>query len=157
MISAWSNCFWFVREAGPLMLSPTGQFIVPSSCPAFLLITFISEHLDEASRLLQRYQRWGHCCICSVIWCFDNLLDIGIFITGLWLIHDLKYTIVTTLASAHHVETCIYLCDISVHIMSFVKLCHWRYSVFATSYLIHLKCAALTAVHTDLCMFCIMS
>ncbi|PNF42938.1 hypothetical protein B7P43_G11838 [Cryptotermes secundus] len=44
-------------EAGPLMLSPTGQFIVPSSCPAFLLVAFLSENLDAASRLLQRYQR----------------------------------------------------------------------------------------------------
>jgi hypothetical protein len=47
----------FIREAGPLMLSPTGQFIVPSSCPAFLLIAFLSENLDEALRLLHRYQR----------------------------------------------------------------------------------------------------
>jgi len=72
-------------------------------------------------------------------------------------IRDLKYTLVTTLASADHVKKCIYLCDISVHIMYFVKLCHWRYSVLVTNCIIHLKCAALTAVHTDLCMFCIMS
>lgn len=42
-------------EAGPLMLSPTGQFIVPASCPAFLLVDFISKHMDEASRLLEQY------------------------------------------------------------------------------------------------------
>ncbi|KAJ9600978.1 hypothetical protein L9F63_000873, partial [Diploptera punctata] len=43
-------------EAGPLMLSPTGQFIVPSSCPAFLLVAFITQHLEEAASLLGRYQ-----------------------------------------------------------------------------------------------------
>ncbi|KAL0273988.1 UNVERIFIED_CONTAM: hypothetical protein PYX00_006534 [Menopon gallinae] len=43
-------------EAGPLMLSPTGQFIVPSSCPAFLLINFITDHLQEAEKLLREYK-----------------------------------------------------------------------------------------------------
>ncbi|KDR15586.1 T-cell activation inhibitor, mitochondrial isoform X1 [Zootermopsis nevadensis] len=47
-------------EAGPLMLSPTGQFIVPASCPAFLLVAFVSENLDEASRLLRRYKSNKH-------------------------------------------------------------------------------------------------
>ncbi|XP_063236843.1 T-cell activation inhibitor, mitochondrial [Bacillus rossius redtenbacheri] len=47
-------------EAGPLMLSPTGQFIVPASCPAFLLVAFVSSHLDEAARLLQHYQDTKH-------------------------------------------------------------------------------------------------
>lgn len=40
------------------MLSPTGQFIVPSSCPAFLLVNFITEHLDEAERLLNEYKAY---------------------------------------------------------------------------------------------------
>ncbi|XP_067007354.2 T-cell activation inhibitor, mitochondrial [Anabrus simplex] len=47
-------------EAGPLMLSPTGQFIVPASCPAFLLITFIDKRLEEASDLLSRYKSNKH-------------------------------------------------------------------------------------------------
>ena len=38
-----------------------------------------------------------------------------------------------------------------------MKLCHWRYLVFVTSCIIHLNCAALTAVCTDLCTFWIMS
>ncbi|KAI8422589.1 hypothetical protein MSG28_006377 [Choristoneura fumiferana] len=42
-------------EAGPLMVSPTGQFITPSSCPADELIYFISNHLDEATKLLTEY------------------------------------------------------------------------------------------------------
>lgn len=43
------------QEAGPLMLSPTGQFITPSSCPADELILFITNHLDEATQLLTEY------------------------------------------------------------------------------------------------------
>ncbi|XP_023233406.1 T-cell activation inhibitor, mitochondrial-like isoform X1 [Centruroides sculpturatus] len=44
-------------EAGPLMLSPTGQFIVPASCPAFLLIDFISKHMEEAQLKMEEYKR----------------------------------------------------------------------------------------------------
>ncbi|XP_050294163.1 T-cell activation inhibitor, mitochondrial [Anthonomus grandis grandis] len=35
-------------DAGPLMVSPTGQFIVPSSLPGPNLISFISTNLEEA-------------------------------------------------------------------------------------------------------------
>ncbi|KFM78449.1 hypothetical protein X975_17265, partial [Stegodyphus mimosarum] len=42
-------------EAGPLMLSPTGQFIVPASCPAFLLVDFVSKNMKEASDRLEQY------------------------------------------------------------------------------------------------------
>ncbi|XP_047513179.1 T-cell activation inhibitor, mitochondrial isoform X2 [Pieris napi] len=42
-------------EAGPLMVSPTGQFITPSSCPADELIAFIAKHLDDAMLLLTEY------------------------------------------------------------------------------------------------------
>ncbi|XP_054717009.1 T-cell activation inhibitor, mitochondrial-like [Uloborus diversus] len=44
-------------EAGPLMLSPTGQFIVPASCPAFLLVDFITSNLEAASSLLEQYDK----------------------------------------------------------------------------------------------------
>lgn len=44
-------------EAGPLMLSPTGQFIVPSSCPSFLLVNFITENLEEATKRLLHYNK----------------------------------------------------------------------------------------------------
>lgn len=47
-------------EAGPLMLSPTGQFIAPSSCPASLLVSYLSEHMAEAERLLNNYQLNKH-------------------------------------------------------------------------------------------------
>lgn len=43
------------REAGPLMVSPTGQFITPSSCPADELIAYMGKHLDEATQLLTEY------------------------------------------------------------------------------------------------------
>ncbi|XP_074102944.1 T-cell activation inhibitor, mitochondrial isoform X2 [Cotesia typhae] len=47
-------------EAGPLMLSPTGQFIVPSSCPGFLLVNFITDNLDEATKRLNHYDKIKH-------------------------------------------------------------------------------------------------
>ncbi|XP_008204888.1 T-cell activation inhibitor, mitochondrial isoform X1 [Nasonia vitripennis] len=47
-------------EAGPLMLSPTGQFIVPSSCPSFLLVSFITENLEEATKRLHHYNNIKH-------------------------------------------------------------------------------------------------
>ncbi|XP_054169222.1 T-cell activation inhibitor, mitochondrial-like [Oppia nitens] len=42
-------------EAGPLMLSPTGQFIVPASCPAFLLFDFMSDNMFKARLLRDMY------------------------------------------------------------------------------------------------------
>ena len=42
-------------EAGPLMLSPSGQFITPSSCPISLLANFISDNLKEASLRIDQY------------------------------------------------------------------------------------------------------
>ncbi|CAG9831325.1 unnamed protein product [Diabrotica balteata] len=37
-------------EAGPLMVSPTGQFIVPATIPGSLLVNFITTNLEEASK-----------------------------------------------------------------------------------------------------------
>lgn len=42
-------------EAGPLMVSPTGQFITPSSCPAEQLVAFIAKNLDQATLLMTEY------------------------------------------------------------------------------------------------------
>uniref|UniRef100_A0A8D8PWF6 T-cell activation inhibitor, mitochondrial n=1 Tax=Cacopsylla melanoneura TaxID=428564 RepID=A0A8D8PWF6_9HEMI len=47
-------------EAGPLMVSPTGQFIVPASCPPSLLVSFITENLEEANNLLSLYETNKH-------------------------------------------------------------------------------------------------
>ncbi|KAK8780122.1 hypothetical protein V5799_018540 [Amblyomma americanum] len=46
-------------EAGPLMLSPTGQFLAPASCPPALLVDFVGSRLSAAEqrRLLYRTQR----------------------------------------------------------------------------------------------------
>jgi hypothetical protein len=44
-------------EAGPLMVSPTGQFIVPSSLPGALLVTFITSNLDEAKEKMNVYKK----------------------------------------------------------------------------------------------------
>ncbi|CAH1395835.1 unnamed protein product [Nezara viridula] len=43
-------------ESGPMMVSPTGQFILPCSCPAFLIVNFISENINIATELLDKYQ-----------------------------------------------------------------------------------------------------
>lgn len=43
-------------EAGPLMVSPTGQFIVPASCPPSLLVNFVTDNLDQAKDLLTQYE-----------------------------------------------------------------------------------------------------
>jgi len=37
-------------ESGPLMLGPTGIFIVPASCPGFLLMDFITKGMEEAKQ-----------------------------------------------------------------------------------------------------------
>lgn len=42
-------------EAGPLMLSPTGQFLAPASCPPSLLVGFLTEHLGAAGQRRRLY------------------------------------------------------------------------------------------------------
>ncbi|KAH1005294.1 hypothetical protein HUJ04_006307 [Dendroctonus ponderosae] len=44
-------------EAGPMMVSPTGQFIVPSSIPGPLLINFISTNFDDANERIDHYKK----------------------------------------------------------------------------------------------------
>lgn len=46
------------RESGPLMVSPTGQFIVPSSLPGFLLVSFITTHLKDAKEKMVNYKKF---------------------------------------------------------------------------------------------------
>jgi len=43
-------------NAGPLMLSPSGQFITPSSCPISLLVSFITDNLEEARDRLDKHR-----------------------------------------------------------------------------------------------------
>uniref|UniRef100_A0A6A7G3J0 T-cell activation inhibitor n=3 Tax=Hirondellea gigas TaxID=1518452 RepID=A0A6A7G3J0_9CRUS len=42
---------------GPMGLSPTGQLLVPSSCPPPHLLTFITDNIARAPVLLQHYQQ----------------------------------------------------------------------------------------------------
>ena len=44
-------------ESGPLMVSPTGQLIAPSTCPGFLLVDFITKNLEEASNRQEIYKK----------------------------------------------------------------------------------------------------
>lgn len=46
--------------AGPLMVSPTGQFIVPASCPGSLVVNFIDSNMEEAASLLRHYKSNKH-------------------------------------------------------------------------------------------------
>lgn len=48
--------FHTYSEAGPLMISPTGQIIIPSTCPGSLLIDFITTNLEEAAEKQRIYQ-----------------------------------------------------------------------------------------------------
>ncbi|KAG4072386.1 hypothetical protein HA402_004318 [Bradysia odoriphaga] len=43
-------------EAGPLMVSPTGQFIAPSTCPGSILVDFLTTHMDEATQKMEEYK-----------------------------------------------------------------------------------------------------
>uniref|UniRef100_A0A1L8E2U1 Putative t-cell activation inhibitor mitochondrial n=1 Tax=Nyssomyia neivai TaxID=330878 RepID=A0A1L8E2U1_9DIPT len=47
-------------EAGPLMVSPTGQFIAPSTCPGGILVDFISSNLTEARERSKLYKSNKH-------------------------------------------------------------------------------------------------
>lgn len=42
-----------------MMVSPTGQFILPCSCPSFLLVNFISENMGKALELLSKYKQYA--------------------------------------------------------------------------------------------------
>ena len=44
-------------ESGPLCISPTGQLIIPSTCPGFLLVDFISKNLEEATIKKSAYSK----------------------------------------------------------------------------------------------------
>ncbi|XP_052896218.1 T-cell activation inhibitor, mitochondrial [Anopheles moucheti] len=47
-------------EAGPLMVNPTGQLIVPATCPGSLLVDFLTNHLAEALEKQSSYDRQKH-------------------------------------------------------------------------------------------------
>lgn len=47
-------------EAGPLMVSPTGQLIAPATCPGFMLIDFITTNLPIAKEHMKKYEQEKH-------------------------------------------------------------------------------------------------
>lgn len=55
-MSQFSNC----SESGPMMVSPTGQIIVPATCPGSILVDFISQHLDESKERAETYKNTKH-------------------------------------------------------------------------------------------------
>lgn len=48
---------YIYSEAGPLCVSPTGQFIAPSTCPGSILVDFLSNHMNEAAEKSEEYKR----------------------------------------------------------------------------------------------------
>lgn len=58
LLSIHSLMFTNFRAAGPLMLSPTGQILAPSSCPPWLLVNFITENMEEAKKMIKDYERF---------------------------------------------------------------------------------------------------
>lgn len=48
--------FSLFREAGPLMVSPTGQFIAPATCPGSILVDFLTTNMDEAAQKSKEYE-----------------------------------------------------------------------------------------------------
>ena len=49
--------FLINSEAGPLCVSPTGQFIAPSTCPGAILVDFLSTHMNEAAEKAEAYKK----------------------------------------------------------------------------------------------------
>ncbi|KAH8274298.1 hypothetical protein KR026_007302 [Drosophila bipectinata] len=47
-------------EAGPLMVSPTGQFITPATCPGAILVDFISQNMNLARDRMKQYAQDKH-------------------------------------------------------------------------------------------------
>ncbi|EDW17095.1 T-cell activation inhibitor, mitochondrial [Drosophila mojavensis] len=47
-------------EAGPLMVSPTGQFITPATCPGVILVDFISQNMKLARERMTKYETDKH-------------------------------------------------------------------------------------------------
>ncbi|XP_015043211.2 T-cell activation inhibitor, mitochondrial isoform X3 [Drosophila pseudoobscura] len=47
-------------EAGPLMVSPTGQFITPATCPGLILVDFISQNMQSSRELMNKYAEDKH-------------------------------------------------------------------------------------------------
>lgn len=51
---------FFNSESGPMMVSPTGQIIVPATCPGSILVDFITNHLEEAKERAETYRTTKH-------------------------------------------------------------------------------------------------
>ncbi len=61
------------NESSPLTLTASGQFIVPASCPGFLLVPFITEHMNEALDKLAKVEDDNEREFNLVIACINEL------------------------------------------------------------------------------------
>ena len=61
------------NQSSPLTLSGTGQFIVPASCPGFLLVPFISENMKLAKEKMSQVEENQLAELNLVIKCINEL------------------------------------------------------------------------------------
>lgn len=51
-----TNRSFSCSESGPMMISPTGQIIIPSTCPGSILVDFITSNLEESKERARMYK-----------------------------------------------------------------------------------------------------
>jgi len=61
------------NESSPLTMSSSGQFIVPASCPGFLLVPFINENMEIAKEKMARVQEDQMAELNLMIQCINQL------------------------------------------------------------------------------------
>jgi len=61
------------NESSPLMLSSTGQFIVPASCPGFLLVPFVNDNMSKALELMAKVEDDKMAELNLIIKCINEL------------------------------------------------------------------------------------
>lgn len=61
------------------MLSPTGQFIAPSTCPGSILVDFLTNNLEEAAKLIGEYKKWKASLLLSSYNCRGAILNYRFF------------------------------------------------------------------------------
>lgn len=61
------------NESCPLTLSSTGTFIVPASCPGFLLVPYITENMNNAQTLMAKVEEDKMAELHLIIQCINQL------------------------------------------------------------------------------------
>lgn len=56
VLKEYTNRSFSCSESGPMMISPTGQIIIPSTCPGSILVDFITSNLEESKERARMYK-----------------------------------------------------------------------------------------------------